>query len=249
VYTLEIRSVRISEPSWCRRQGGRDADHRRPLPPPRFTEPLHGEYLYAGWSVDPPRRAPIVRGSARRDRILDQCRALARDAKAIDGVADATVFQAVLLPPLEGLPRFDVSLLIRATAPEVLAQVRSSRPWQQLNAGFVMTARNTRRIGDTDRTRSATLLFNHFTADDAAAAVRVWKELAGWYTAKAGVDNSTLLQPTSEAPYALVNYVRLPHGALCFLLAQLSRPSFHTFVRRRLRDNGMVALPVLCKPA
>jgi hypothetical protein len=218
-------------------------------PPPRFTEPLHGEYLYAGWSVDPPRRAPIVRPSARRDRILDQCRALARDAKAIDGVADATVFQAVLLPPLEGLPRFDVSLLIRATAPEVLAQVRSSRPWQRLNAGFVMTARNTRRIGDTDRTRSATFLFNHFTADDAAAAVRVWEELAGWYTAKAGVDNSTLLQPTSEAPYALVNYVRLPHGALRFLLAQLSRPSFHTFVRRRLRDNGMVALPVLCKPA
>ena len=86
-------------------------------------------------------------------------------------------------------------------------------------------------------------------SDDPVGAVRVWEELAGWYTAKAGVDNSTLLQPTSEAPYALVNYVRLPHGATRFLLAQLSRPSFHTFVRRRLRDHGMFALPVLCKPA
>jgi hypothetical protein len=149
-------------------------------PPPRFTEPLHGEYLYAGWSVDPPRRAPIVRPSARRARVLDQCRALARDARTIDGVADATVFQAVLLPPLEGLPRFDITLLIRATTPEVLARVRSSRPWQRLNAEFVMTARNTRRIGDTDRTRSATFLFNHFTADDPVGAVRVWEELAGW---------------------------------------------------------------------
>jgi hypothetical protein len=63
------------------------------------------------------------------------------------------------------------------------------------------------------------------------------------------VDNSTLLQPTGEGPYALVNYVRLPHGTTRFLLAQLSRPSFHTYVRRRLRDHGMVALPVLCKPA
>jgi hypothetical protein len=218
-------------------------------PPPRFTEPTHGEYLYAGWTVDPPRHGPFVRRSARRDRVLDQCRALALDARAIDGVADATVFQAVLIPPLEGIPRFDVILLLRATTPEVLAQVRSSRPWQQASADFVMTARNTRRIGDTERTRSATFLFNHFTADDAAAAVRVWEELAGWYTAKVGVDNSTLLQPTSEGPYALVNYVRLPDGATRFLLAQLGRPSFHTSVRRRLRDNGMVALPVLCRPA
>ena len=77
----------------------------------------------------------------------------------------------------------------------------------------------------------------------------MWEELAGWYTAKVGVDNSTLLQPTSEGPYAVVNYVRLPHGATRFLLAQLSRPSFHTYVRRTLRDNGMAALPILSKPA
>jgi hypothetical protein len=218
-------------------------------PPPSFSEPLPGEYHYAGWTVDPPAHTPIVRRSARRNRVLDQCRALARDAKTIDGVADATVFEAVLIPPLKGIPRFDITLLLRATTPEVLAQVRSLRPWQQVNADFVMTARNTRRIGDTQRTRSASFLFNHFTADDDAGAVRVWEELAGWYTAKVGVDNSTLLQPTGEEPYALVNYVRLPHGATRFLLAQLSRPSFHTYVRRTLRDNGMVALPILCKPA
>jgi hypothetical protein len=218
-------------------------------PPPLFSEPLHGEYLYAGWSVDPPTRAPIVRGSARRDRVLDQCRALVREAKTVDGVAGATVFEAVVIPPLRDVPRFDVIVLLRATTPEVLAQVRDSRPWQQADADFVMTARNLRRFGDTERTRSATFLFNHFTADDPAGAVKVWEELAGWYTAKTGVDNSTLLEPTGQGPYALVNYVRLPHGAARFLLAQVRRPSFHTYVRRRLRDNGMVALPVLCRPA
>ncbi|MQA15483.1 MAG: hypothetical protein GEV09_15320 [Pseudonocardiaceae bacterium] len=218
-------------------------------PHPRFAEPLPHEYLYAGLTVDPPTHAPVVRSSAKRDRVLDQCRALVREIETIDGVADATVFEAVLIPPLEGVPRFDVTLLTRTTTPDVLAHVQSSDRWQQLGADFVMAARNTRRIGDTERTRSATFLFNHFTADDAAGAVEAWEDLAGWYTAKTGADNSTLLQPTSEAPYAFINYVRLPHGAARFMLAQLSRPSFHTYVRRTLRQHGMVALPLLCKPA
>lgn len=76
-----------------------------------------------------------------------------------------------------------------------------------------------------------------------------WESLAAWYTAKTGVDNSTLLQPTTEAPYAFVNYARLPHSGARFLLAQMVRPSFHTYVRRLLDKNGMVALPLLCKPA
>ena len=218
-------------------------------PRPSFEEPVPGEYLYAGWTVDPPAHAPVVRSSARRNRVLDQCRALVREAETVDGVADASLFEAVIIPPLDGVPRFDVTLLIRATTSEVLAQVRTSGVWQELNPDFVMAARNIRRIGDTERTRSATFLFNHFTADDAAAAVAAWEELAGWYTAKTGVDNSTLLQPTSEAPYAFVNYVRLPHSAARFMLAQLIRPSFHTYVRPTLRENGMAALPLLCKPA
>jgi hypothetical protein len=219
-----------------------------PYPPPPFSEPLPGEYLYAGWSVDPPRHTPFVGRSARRDRVLEQGRALVREARALDGVAGATLFQAVLIPPLEQVPRFDVTLLVRAT-PEALGQVRGLRVWRQADADVVTTARNTRRIGDTERTRSASFLLNHFTADDPAGAVGVWEELAGWYTAKLGVDNSTLLQPSGQAPWALVNYVRLPHGATRFLFAQLRRPSFHTYVRRRLRDHGMAALPVLGKPA
>jgi hypothetical protein len=31
------------------------------------------------------------------------------------------------------------------------------------------------------------------------------------------------------------------------MLDQLSRPSFYTFVRAKLRANGMVALPLLCE--
>jgi hypothetical protein len=111
-----------------------------------------------------------------------------------------------------------------------------------------MSARNTRRIGDTEKSRSGTFLFNHFTAEDSEGAVAVWENLAGWYTSKTGVDNSTLLRPIGEAPYAFVNYVRLPRGPVRFLLDQLTKPSFHTFVRATLRANDMVAMPLLCEP-
>jgi len=42
--------------------------------------------------------------------------------------------------------------------------------------------------------------------------------------------------------------VRLPRGPIRFMLDQLARPSFHTFVRTKLRANGMVAMPLLCEP-
>ncbi len=111
-----------------------------------------------------------------------------------------------------------------------------------------MAALNARRIGDTQRTASGTFLFNHFTAGDPEGAVEAWEGLTGWYTAKTGVDNSTLLRPIGEAPYAFVNHVRLPRGPVRFMLDQLLRPSFHTFVRASLRANGMAAMPLLCEP-
>lgn len=214
-----------------------------------LVEPLPDEYLYVGLSVDPPVHLPIVRHSKRRERVLEQCRTLVRDAEALEGVADATVFETVLIPPVPGVPRFDIVLLVRADTADAQAQVRNMDLWSQLDAEFVMTARNIRRIGDTEQTRSATFLFNHFTAPDAADPVTAWENVAGWYTAKVGVDNSTLLQPTGDAPYAFVNYVRLPHSGAGFMINQLTRPSFHTHVRRTLKDNGMAALPLLCKPA
>jgi hypothetical protein len=79
------------------------------------------------------------------------------------------------------------------------------------------------------------------------SALEVWESLTGWYTTKTGVDNSTLLRPIGEAPYAFVNYVRLPRRPVRFMLDQLTRPSFYTFVRPKLRANNMVAFPLLCE--
>lgn len=216
---------------------------------PRFVPPLPDHYLYVGLAVDPPMRVPVVRHSARREAALDRCRALVRELEQTEQVADATVFETVLIPPVPCVPRFDITLLVRATAPDVLTQVRQADLWSQLEPGLMMDAANTRRIGDTERARSATFLFNHFTAADADSAVTAWEKVAGWYTAKTGVDNSTLLRPGDAAPYALLNYVRLPGSAVRFMLNQLARPSFHSHVRRTLKANDMTALPLLVRPA
>jgi hypothetical protein len=216
-------------------------------PRAKFAEPLPYGYLYVGMTVDPPGRAPFVRRSAKRDEALEKLKIVAGQLEALDEVVRATVYQAVLIPPIEGAPRFDMTVLVEITSPEEISGVQTSEPYRQLDADFVMGARNTRRIGDTEENLSGTFLFNHFTAEDPERALEAWENLTGWYTTKTGVDNSTLLQPIGEAPYAFVNYVRLPRGPVRFMLDQLTRPSFHTFVRTKLRANGMVALPLLCE--
>jgi hypothetical protein len=216
-------------------------------PKATFAEPLPYGYIYAGTTVDPPVRAPFVRRSAKREEALEKLKIVAGQLEALDEVVRATVYRAVLIPRLEGVPRFDVMVLVVTTSPEEIDGVRSSEAFKRLGANFVMGARNTRRIGDTEENMSGTFLFNHFTADNPERALEAWESLTGWYTTKTGVDNSTLLQPTGGAPYAFVNYVRLPRGPVRFMVDQLIRPSFHTFVRPKLRANGMVALPLLCE--
>ncbi|MDN5917347.1 MAG: hypothetical protein L0I76_19995 [Pseudonocardia sp.] len=215
---------------------------------PSFEEPTTDHFLYAGWCVDPPTRLPIVRRSDKREQLIDRCRTYAAATESQEGVVSATVYQTEIIPPLPGTPRYDVLTLIRTRTPDRLAGVQTDL--RDLEPDSVMPARNIRRIADTDSTRSATFLFNHFTAQDPSTALEAFDQVAGWFPDSLGVDNTTLLQPTDQAasPYVFVNYVRVPHGARGFLLAMLTRPSFHTHVRRVLREHDMAALPLLASP-
>lgn len=215
---------------------------------PAFDEPSSDHFLYAGWSVDPPARLPVVRRSDPRQRMIERCRGFAAAAESCEGVVAATVYETELMPPLPDIPRYDVLMLIRAHARRGLVQAESGL--SDLEPDFMMPAQNTRRIGDTDRTHSASFLFNHFVAQRSAVAMEGFDQVAGWFPDKLAVDNTTLLQPIDQAasPYAFVNYVRVPGGARGFLFAMLTRPSFYTHVRRTLRTYDMAALPLLAKP-
>lgn len=215
---------------------------------PAFDKPSTDHFLYVGWRVDPPTRLPIVRRSDQRQRMIERCRDFAAAAESIEGVVAATVYEAEMIPPFADIPRYDVLMLIRSHTRSGLLQAESGL--RGLEPHFIMPAQNTRRIGDTDRTCSASFLFNHFVARRPAVAMEGFDRVAGWFPDKLGVDNTTLLQPLDQAtsPYAFVNYVRVPGGARSFLLAMLTRPSFYTHVRRILRTYDMTALPLLAKP-
>ncbi|PSL00617.1 hypothetical protein CLV63_10191 [Murinocardiopsis flavida] len=223
--------------------------HDPRYPAADFDEPEPYGLIYLGIAVDPPRRVPFVRGSAQRDDAIEEYKAFARQLEEDGNVVEATVYEAVLIPPITGGPRFDVAVLIRTTTPDTIAAVQKAAPYLRFNADFAMAARNIRRIGETDRTSAGTFLFNHFTAADPEGAVAVWENLTGWYTRETGVDNSTLLQPVDGSKFAFVNYVRLPTGPVRFLLSQFAKPSFFRHVRGHLRSNGMAAMPIMARIA
>jgi hypothetical protein len=237
-----------------------DAGTRRAYPPATFADPTPYGYLYAGFTVDPPRRAPVVRRSRLRDEAIAHLSVLASRFDELPQVVKATVFRAVFLPPIPDAPRFDVAMLVRTTSPEALGDVQASEPYAQLGADSVITAYNSRRIGatepfapdgtgrDSDTFSSSSYLFNHFAASDPDEATAAWESLNGWFLTKTGVDNSTLLRPHNSTPYAVINYVRLPGRTLPFLLHQLIRPTFTTFVRATLRRNGLTAVPAFFTP-
>ena len=216
-------------------------------PSATFTEPMPYGYVYIGMRIDPPRRTPFVRNSTKRRHVLQECKRLARPLDALAEVVAVTVYEAVVIPPVKGSPQFDVMALIQTTSPDVIPIVQTTEAYQRLDADFVMTARNLRRIGDIDHPRSGTFLFNHFTAADPERALRTWEDITGWFTDKAGVADSALLQPTGTSPYVFVNHVRLPCGPTRFLL-RLAKPSFRTFVATRLHANQIGNAPVICKP-
>ena len=111
----------------------------------------------------------------------------------------------------------------------------------------VVAARNAKRVGDVDKTRSGLFLFNYFVADDAGVMLQLWEYLAGWYQVETGLDNSTLLVPLDgeRSDYVAINHARWDGGRLSFLWRQLPKKSFRTYVLANLAANRVGAMPVL----
>jgi hypothetical protein len=236
-------------------------------PPAQATPPEAG-YLHIGGSVSPPAGPPFVRPQRGRSALLRRCARLAGELERLAPVERVAVYRAVLVPPLgantAAPARFDVAVLIEASGPELLEEVRASPPYGQMLAAIeaaasdvaVMSARCHRSLGRVDQTRQGLFLFNHFatTAETGIeVATSVWEHLAGWYVAETGLDNSTLLAPLdaagAQARYMFVNHARWDKPWPRLAAEQFGRPSFHSYVRANLAAHGMVAMPVLYRLA
>jgi hypothetical protein len=223
-------------------------------------------YLHVAAAVDPPRgRTPFPGKNPQKAALLTRLRSLARQLERLGTVERATVYRAILVAPPAGaakqqathVARYDVVVLIETTSPEVLGEVQATEPYKLLVQAVteaatdvhVMTARCPKRVGDVDKTRQGLFLFNYFVADDAGVALQLWDYLAGWYAVETGLDNSTLLEPLGDADYVFVNHARWDHSLPRFMLRQLTKPSFRTYLLANLQANRTGAMPILYRLA
>jgi len=115
----------------------------------------------------------------------------------------------------------------------------------------VVAARNAKRVGDVDKTRPGTFIFNYFVADDPAVMLELFDYLAGWYEAETGLDNSILLVPLDEekSDYVAINHARWDASLPRFAWQQFSKRSFRTYLLANLKANHVGAMPILYRLA
>jgi hypothetical protein len=239
-------------------------------PDPRYervqlVQPTPLGYIHLAAEVEP--RLPLLPRSRRKRNLLARLKQLARQLEQVASVQRVTVYDAIGMPPLERLPgvreqansirvaRFDVAVLIETDSPAAALDVQREPAYTALLEALrtparqvhVLVGHNVRRVGDVDKTRPGTFLFNHFVAADPEVALELWDFLAGWYAAETGLDNSTLLAPADgmASDYALVNHARWDAHPLLFFLEQVLKPSFRRFVLANLAANHVIAMPVL----
>ncbi|MHC9292402.1 hypothetical protein ACRCUN_08015 [Mycobacterium sp. LTG2003] len=223
--------------------------HDYPAPP--FRDTLTSAFMYAAWSIDPVRIGPFVRPSSIRRMRMDMLGALAHEVEQRDDVESVRVLEASFIPPLSGVPKRDVVMLVRTSSVSAAQAICRSSLLDDTEPAVTFVATNAARFGDTEHPASGVnILLNHFTGPpDRPAAAEAWRQISRWYVAKAGVDNSTLLRTEEGAPYVVVNYVRIPGKVVPFMLQQVARPSFYRYVRRLLKQHRLTPLPVFFRPA
>lgn len=238
------------------------------FPTVNLMEPNHAGYIVLAGEID--RRLPFgyFIESGKKKALIADIKALLPELEALEGVVEATLFKALIIPPgrgayLEKRPdipttRFDVALLVRVATPEGAKTIAASAEFAAIEARlrrdakgtYRMVGENIRRIGEVDHSRDGVFLINYFAAADRAQNLAVWEYTAGWFQDQTGLDNSVLTRPiTQDGPdYAIVNHCRWD-GLGDILPSLLFKPSFRNYVLKHFEANDTAATPVLYRLA
>jgi hypothetical protein len=232
-----------------------------------LMDPPPTGYIHLAAVVAPPAgRTPFPRRTDEKTALLADLKSGAGQLESLDAVSKATVYRAIVTPPpfdyardhASHPARYDVAVLIETASHDAVAEVQATEPYRLLAEALtaaaidlhVMTARCVKRIADVDKTRPGLFLFNHFVAEDADVALRLWDYLAAWYVVETDLDNSTLLAPAGgDADYVFVNHARWDHSVPEFMVKQLAKRSFRSFVTANMRANRVGAMPILYRLA
>lgn len=227
-------------------------------------------YLHLAAEVrPPPRPGPVIGTPRQKAELIGGLKVLARQLEQAEAVEKVTVYSATVMAPPTGYvrqhkdqvrpARFDVVVLVETTSPEATRQVQATPAYQalydllrdQARRLHVIAARNAKRVGDVDKTRPGTFLFNYFVGDDPQVVVALWDYLAGWYQTEIGMDNSTLLAPLEDqaSDYVVINHARLGGSLLGFAARQFSKKSFRNYVVANLDAHNVGAMLILYRLA
>jgi hypothetical protein len=200
----------------------------------------------------PPPSAGLVPPDPERVRAAGASRPVATAAPLPSDLSQAPWARAAMRPL-----RADVALLVVTATPDDIPAVQAGDSYRRIVGAVAAAARNHRivtarcgkRIADVQPAPRGLYLFNHFVAEEPAAALELWEHLAGWYVAETGLRNSEVMIPLERGEYALVNYARWDYGLPTLARRQFAKPSFRTFVLANLRANRTIALPALYRLA
>jgi hypothetical protein len=222
----------------------------------RTIRPADGGFVViavrsGAWSIPPAipwqRRTAALRG----------LRELAGAIHSESRVVSASTFRGTVRPPGDrslpgqwrGPVEYDAVLLAQTTdlqsAEELIQSSKVTIALEEFSEAVALAGFNARRIADVDHSRPGVFLFNFFTADTAEANLDAWQHTAGWFQDVTGLDNSTVIRPTSGATeFTLINHCRWDHYAKV-LPALMLRPSFRTFVLNTFRTQAVAPHPAL----
>jgi hypothetical protein len=227
-------------------------------------------YLHLAAEVrPPPRPGPVIRTPRQKAELIGGLKVLARQLEQVAAVEKVTVYTATVMAPSSGYvrqhkdrvrpARFDVVVLVETTAPETAREVQATSAYQALHDLLrdqarrlhVIAAHNLKRVGDVDKSRPGTFLFNYFVGDDPQVVVALWDWLAGWYQTETGMDNSTLLAPLADQPsdFVVINHARWDGNLLSFMARQFTKKSFRGYMVANLDAHNVGAMPILYRLA
>ncbi|XID92284.1 hypothetical protein ACF3MZ_28080 [Paenibacillaceae bacterium WGS1546] len=234
------------------------------FPKANLVQPNGYGYIHLAAELEKP-RGPFPRNTERKRKIIRQCKEISDRLKELPDVRNVHVFEALIVAPGRGelvkhrkvhVAQFDVVVLIETHRLDHTRQVQEHPLYQELlqllslHSAFTheVVAENARKIAEVDKSRQGVFLFNYFYADDVHQLLPVWEYTAGWFTAKTGLDNSTLLLPAEgeRSQYGVINHCRWD-SLFDIVPDLLFRPTFRKYVLENFEANGIAAMPILYK--
>jgi hypothetical protein len=232
-----------------------------------LVDPAPSVYLHIAAEVD--KRPPFLWNSAKKKRLIADCKRWCERLEQEPGVVSAVVFDALLIAPGRGrfiekrrdqahVARFDLAVLIETEGAEVARRIQTSAAYSEMEQAIrraasythAIAATNVKRIDAVDHDRPGVFLFNYFFADSTEQNLAVWEYTAGWFQKETGLDNSTVLLPTDAqaSQYNIINHCRWDK-LVDVLPSLIFKRTFRTYVLANFEANDVAAMPILYRVA